>query len=198
MYLGIATPTEAAAAGAFGALIIPLIRRQIDFKGIRHAFVLTLRVSTMIFMIIIGAMIFGYFLTATQAVQSMIAFIGNLKTSKEVIFLMIVVLYLFLGCFLDVIAILLITLPLIYPLAMSLGYNAIWFGIIVIKLIEIGLITPPLGMNAYVVSAATGVPLAEVFKGVGMMLIFELVTLILLILFPIISIWLPSMMFVKV
>ncbi len=197
MYLGWATPTEAAALGACGALLIPLARRSIDVRGIIAAFKRTLRVTAMIFMIIIGAMFFGYFLTITQAAQSLIEFIAGLHTSKEMVLFILVIIYLILGCFLDVIAILLITLPLVYPLITSLGYDAIWFGVIVVTLIDIALVTPPLGMNCYVVSASTGVPLEKVFKGTLVMLSFEMVTLAILIAFPSISTWLPSMMYAK-
>ncbi len=198
MYLGWATPTEASAVGAFGALVIPLARRQINFKQVIHAVQKTLEVTTMIFVIIIGAMVFGYFMTITQAPQKLIQFITDLHASPGMVFFMVIILYFILGCFLDVIAILLITLPLVYPLVMSLGFDPIWFGIIVVKLVEIALVTPPLGMNAYVVSATTGVPLETVFKGTGIMLFFEAVTLALLIFFPVISTWLPSMMFTGV
>ncbi len=194
MYLGLATPTEAAAVGAFGALVIPLLRRQIALQGIRKAIHKTIEVTTMIFMIIIGAMIFGYFLTITQAAQGLISYIGGLHTSRTMVLCLLVVMYLILGCFLDVIAILLITLPLVYPLVISLGYDAIWFGVIIVKLIEIALITPPLGMNAYVVSASSKIPLEYVFRGTIVMLLFEGVTLGVLLYFPSISTWLPSMM----
>lgn len=197
IYTGFATPTEAAAVGAFGALVLPLLRRQIGWHGLREAFYKTVSVTTMIFMIIIGAMIFGYFLTLTQAAQILIAFISESHSSPELVLLMIVILYIILGCFLDVIAILLITLPLVYPLMMSLGYHPIWFGVIVVKLIEIALITPPLGMNAYVVSGSTKIPLEQVFKGTFVMLCFELITLSLLIFIPSLVTWLPSQMFVS-
>jgi len=195
IYLGLATPTEAAAVGAFGALVIPLLRRQLDLNGVRHAVRSTIQVTTMIFMIIIGAMIFGYFLTMTQATQGLIRFIAGLHTSPSVVLFLLIILYLILGCFLDVIAILLITLPLVYPLVVSLGFDAIWFGVLVVKLIEVALITPPLGMNAFVISASTGIEVERVFKGTGVMLLFEGVTLVLLIFFPRIVTWLPSMMF---
>ena len=197
IYLGVATPTEAAAVGAFGALVIPLVRRQIDIRGIMHAVKRTIKVTTMIFMIIIGAMIFGYFLTLTQATQGLIQLITDLNVSPSIAFFLLVIMYLVLGCFLDVIAIMLITLPLVYPLIIALGFNPIWFGVVVVKLIEIALITPPLGMNAYVVSVSTDIPVEDVFKGTAVMLSFEFITLTLLIFFPSIITWLPSMMFVN-
>ena len=138
----------------------------------------------MIFAIIIGAMIFGYFLTITQATQKVIVMIGGLNLPPWVILGLILVLLMALGCMLDQLAILLITLPLVYPLVMDLGYDPIWFGVICMKVGEIGLVTPPVGMNAYVVSASTGIPLDQVFRGVGVMLAFEVVSMILLLGFP--------------
>jgi tripartite ATP-independent transporter DctM subunit len=194
MYLGWATPTEAASVGAFGALVIPLVRRRMGWTDFKWAVIKTIEITTMIFTIIIGAMIFGYFLTISQTTQNMIVFIGGLSMPPWVILALILGLLMALGCMLDQLAILLITLPLVYPLVMELGYDPIWFGVICIKVGEIGLVTPPVGMNAYVVSASTGIPLDQVFRGLGVMLLFELVSVALLLSFPILSTWLPSMM----
>lgn len=191
MYVGLATPTE---ASAFGALVIPLALRRITKAGFTQAVLGSVKISTMIFTIIIGAMIFGYFLTLTQTTQSLIRFLGGLPVSPAAIFSLIVVLYLVLGCIMDQIAILLITLPLTFPLVTSMGYDPIWFGVIITKLTEIGLITPPVGMNAYVVSATAKIPLEEVFKGTGILLLVEFISLAILMAFPILSTYLPSMM----
>lgn len=195
MYLGWATPTEAAAVGALGALIIPLARKTMTFRDIIPAVVRTIETSTMIFTIIIGAMIFGYFMTMTQAAQKIIAVIGTLHVPGWSVLALFFIVLLFLGCIMDQVAILLLTLPLIYPIISSYGYDPIWFGIIMTKIAEIGLVTPPVGMNAYVVSASTGIPLSEVFRGTGCMLITEAISLMLLIAFPMLSTWLPAMMF---
>jgi len=195
MYVGLATPTEAAAVGAFGALIIPLIRGRMSWDVFKEAVLKTIRITTMIFTIIIGAMVFGYFLTITQATQNLIVLIGNSNLPVWFVFGLILLLFLLLGCIMDQVAILLISLPLVYPLVTALGFDPIWFGIICIKLGEIGLVTPPVGMNAYVVSASSGIPLETIFKGTGVMLIFEMFSFILLLSFPFLSTWLPSMMF---
>ncbi|MCL4442427.1 MAG: TRAP transporter large permease [Firmicutes bacterium] len=195
LYGGVATPSEVAAIGATITLIFLLVTRQIGIKGIVEALVRTLKASAMIFLIIVGAMIFGYYLTVSQVAQGLIAFISQSSVPSWGVMFFLVILYLILGCLLDQVAILLITLPLTFPLVTSLGYDPIWFGIIVTKLAEIGLITPPVGMNCYVVSGATGVPLEDVFRGSGMMLAFEAITLALLLFFPVISTWLPSTMF---
>jgi tripartite ATP-independent transporter DctM subunit len=195
MYLGIATPTEAAAMGAFGSLVISVLKRKLSWRAFKSAVGRTANITTMIFTIIIGAMIFGYFLTVTQATQNLIHWIGNLDAPLWVIFGAIIIMYLILGTFMDQVAILLITLPLVYPLIVSMGYDPIWFGIIAIKLGEIGLVTPPIGMNAYVVNASSGVPLETIFRGVGVMLLFEAISVILLLAFPGLTTWLPSTMF---
>lgn len=194
MYTGLATPTEAAACGAFGALVIPLILRRMTKSSFKKAVTGSIRVTTMIFTIIIGAMIFGYFLTLTQTTQNFITLLGKLALPHWVIMLFLVFLYLFLGCIMDQVAIILITLPLVFPLVMSMGYNPIWFGVISVKLAEIGLVTPPVGMNAYVVSATTKVPLTDVFRGTGVMLLVDGISLLILLFFPILSTWLPSKM----
>jgi len=194
MYAGVATPTEAAAIGAFGALVIPLALRRITKTGFSQAVLESIKVSTMIFTIIIGAMIFGYFLTLTQTTQNLVRFLGGLPVPSWAILSMIIVLYLVLGTIMDQIAILLITLPLTFPLVINMGYNPLWFGVVITKIVEIGMITPPVGMNAYVVSATSGIPLEEVFKGTGVLLLVEIISLIILLAFPILSTFLPSMM----
>jgi C4-dicarboxylate transporter DctM subunit len=194
MYAGLATPTEAAAFGAFGALIIPLILRRMTRAGFQQSIAQSIRVTTMIFTIIIGAMIFGYFLTITQTTQNLITFLGGLQVPPMAIMGVIVALYLFLGCIMDQVAIQLMTLPLTFPLVTSLGYDPIWFGVIVTKLAEIGMVTPPVGMNAYVVSATTKTPLEVVFRGTGVLLIMDSISLVLLLAFPSLSTFLPSRM----
>jgi tripartite ATP-independent transporter DctM subunit len=194
MYGGLATPTEAAALGAFGALVIPKAHRRMSVRDFKTAVLLTMKSTTMIFAIIIGAMIFGYFLTITESTQNLIGYIGGLDVNRWVIMLFIVVLYLILGCIMDQVAIILVTLPIVFPLIVSLGFDPIWFGVICTKTAELGMATPPVGMNAYVVSATTKVPLEEVFKGTWPLLMMDLMSLALLLAFPALSTWLPSTM----
>lgn len=194
IYSGFATVTEAAAVGAFFALVLALLMKRIKRADIQKAALSTVRTTAMIFTIIIGAMIFGYFLTMTQTTQNLINFVSAMDVPSWVIMGIIVILYLILGCILDAVAILLITLPLTFPLVISLGYDPIWFGVIVVKLLEIGLVTPPIGMNAFVVSNASKIPLVDVFRGTGVMLSMDCVTLAILLAFPFISTWLPSIM----
>jgi tripartite ATP-independent transporter DctM subunit len=194
LYSGLATATETAAAGAFCAVVLVLVMRRTNIAGIIDGARATIKTTTMMFTIIFCAMIFGYYITITQTTQHLIAWVGTLDVPAWTILAEITVLYLFLGCIMDTAAILFITLPLTYPLMMSLGYDPIWFGVIIVKTIEIGLITPPVGLNAYIVSGTANVPLAEVFRGSGQLLCFEIISLIILLSFPIISTWLPASM----
>ena len=194
MYIGLATPTEASAFGAFGALIIPLALKRMTKPAFKKSVTGAVRTTTMIFTIIIGAMVFGYFLTLTQTTQKLIGFLGSMQVSPTIVMGMVVILYLVLGCIMDQVAIQLITLPLTFPLVTGLGYDPIWFGVISTKLAEIGLVTPPVGMNAFVVSATTKTPLEEVFQGTAILLLVDGISLILLLSFPILSTYLPSKM----
>ena len=195
MYGGLATPTEAAALGAFGSLVIPIALRRMGKKDFSAAVVSAMKSTTMIFTIIIGAMIFGYFLTITESTQHLIGYIGGLEVNRWFILIAIVLMYLVLGCVMDQVAIILVTLPMVFPLIVHLGFDPIWFGVICTKTAEIGMASPPVGMNAFVVSATTKIPLEDVFKGTWPLLAMDVVTLALLLAFPFLSTWLPSTMF---
>lgn len=194
IYGGIVTATEAGALGAFVTLIIIIIMRRLNLKKFLTAINDTIKSTTMILTIIIGAHVFSYFLTMTQSTQNLVTFINSLDISRYVILAIIIVIYLILGFFMDQIAILILTLPLTFPIIVSLGFNPIWFGIIVTKTVEIGLVTPPVGMNVFIATGAAGVKPTEGFKGVMWFVIVDLFILLLLILLPIITLWLPEMM----
>jgi tripartite ATP-independent transporter DctM subunit len=191
---GIATATETAAVAAAITLVYLVLARRLTPPKIVAALARTIRISAMMLSIVVGALIFGYFLTITRVTPELVEMIGRSRLEPWMVMALVVLLYLILGVFMDQIAILLITLPVTFPLISSLGYDAIWFGVIIVKLVEIGLITPPVGMNVFVVSGATGVPVAQVFRGTGWMLMFEFVTLALLLAYPAISTWLPALM----
>lgn len=195
MFFGVVTPAEAAALGALGALVICLVMGRLTRRDILLAFQNTVRTTAMIFMIVIGAMIFGYYLALVQATQSAIGFIGGLPYPPWVILILVVISYIIMGALFDELAMLLITLPLTFPLITNLGYDPIWFGVIIIALCEVGLVAPPVGMTAFVVSAVSKIPLDEVYKGTLVMLIWEFVAMLLFILFPEIVLFLPNLMF---
>lgn len=192
IYSGFATSTEIAAVASVVALGIGIVMRRIRGQGVVASLRSTVQTATMIFTIIIGATIFGYFVTRTGLSSGLVNLISNSGLSSWVILLALVVFYLILGMFMDQIAILLLTLPLVFPVITQLGFDPVWFGIFVTVLVEIGLVTPPVGLNAFVVNVATGRPLEEVFKGGAIMLIPAAIVLVLLIFFPQIALWLPG------
>ncbi|OPY86540.1 MAG: Sialic acid TRAP transporter permease protein SiaT [Smithella sp. PtaU1.Bin162] len=194
IYMGVATPTESAAFGATVALIMGLAMRRLDKDRIFAACLATIQSTVMIFVLIIGAMIFGYYITMTQLPQNFVKLIAASSIDRWVIMGGLVLFYILLGCILDQIAILLLTLPITFPLIMSLGFDPIWFGVMITALAEIGLITPPVGLNCFIVSQVSKLPLEEVFKGTSILLISEVVIIVLLMCFPEITLWLPSMM----
>lgn len=192
IYSGFATATEAAALGASGAILIGVFTRRLKFQMFLQALKDTIKTTSMIFAIIIGAMIFGYYLTITGASQTIIDFVVSLPLPNLGILIIVLLIYLILGFFMDGIAILLLTLPLTYPIISDLGYDPIWFGILVILMVEIGLVTPPLGLNAFIVSSISKEPLENVFKGVTFFLVCAFLIITLIIIFPEIATWLPS------
>ena len=194
IYSGAITATEAAAVGAAGAFVISILVGGLRWSGTKEAFSATLTTTSMIFAIIIGAMIFGYFLAVTQVPQALVIWVGDLPLPSWTILLIIIALYLVLGFFIDQIAIIILTLPLIFPLVLSLGYDPIWFGIILTKTVEMGLVTPPLGLNVFVACGASNTRVEDGFRGVMPFLLGDLVVLSLLIVFPAIATFLPSLM----
>ncbi|MBS4046037.1 MAG: TRAP transporter large permease subunit [Alphaproteobacteria bacterium] len=192
IYLGIATPTEAASLGAFGAMVIAAMRRRLTWNSFCNALFSASRTTCMIVLIIICAQVFGYYFTLTGFTQELVSYVGNLDVSRWFIFLLIVLLYLVLGCFLDQVAILFLTVPVVLPVVTALGFDPIWFGIIIIITAEVGLVTPPVGLNVYVVSAYSKIPVKDIFIGVTPHVIAHMLVILLLAMFPALVMWLPS------
>ena len=193
IYTGVATPTEASALGALVAFLLA-VGRGASVSAIWRALVMTARASCMIGFIILGAHFFGYFLTLTQFTPSLFRFLEASQVNPTVILACLVLMYLVLGCFMDLIAILILTVPIVHPLIIHLGYDPIWFGVITIMLGEIGLLTPPLGLNVFVISKYTGIPLVDAFKGSMPHVVSHLILIILLMMFPQLILWLPGTM----
>lgn len=187
IYGGIFTPTEAASVGAAGALVIALFRGMTR-KDFVDAIQETLIMSTMIFFMVIGAEVFGYFLQVSRISQTLIEIVTHLDLSPFMILLAILALYVVLGMVMDSIAMLLLTVPIVYPLAMQAGFDPIWFGIVTVITVELGLITPPIGMNVFVIkSVSEDVRITEIFKGVVPFVLSDIVRLALLIAFPVLA-----------
>ncbi|MGB6119857.1 MAG: TRAP transporter large permease [Mesorhizobium sp.] len=194
IYLGIATPVEASALGALGSVIFTAFAGKLSRETVRNALLSTVLTTSMVGLIVIGAQVFGYFITITQVTQSLVAFVGAQDVGPYVILAFIVVLYLVLGCFLDQLSILILTVPIVLPVVVSLGFDPIWFGIIIILLAEVGMVTPPVGLNVFVVAKKTNQPVERVFAGVWPHVIAHILIILFMIAFPQVILWLPSTM----
>lgn len=194
IYLGLFTPTEAGAVGAFFLFIVTLMRRKLTWASLVTAMTSTTRVSVMIFMILAGAYVFTYFMALTMIPMDLSMYLSGLDLSRYAILAVILVGYLILGCFLDATSMMVLTLPVIFPTILQLGFNPIWFGVISVLMMEAGLITPPLGLNIFVISGVAEVPMETVFKGALFFLVAILAVVVLVTVFPQIALFLPGIM----
>ena len=195
IWIGYFTPTEAAAVGAFLAFISIAINRLLTKDVIILSFKDTAKTTGMIFLLVIGALVFNYFMALSKLPIALADFIIGLGVSRYIVLLVVVIIYLILGCLMDTLSMLLLTLPIICPIMFNLGFDPIWFGVIITLLIEAALITPPIGMNVFIIAGiAEGVPMYTVFRGILPFLIMMLVGLFILTIFPQISLFLPGFM----
>jgi len=195
IFFGIFTPTEAAATGAFFTLILAIARRQISWDGFLKSIASTTRISCMVMVIVAGATVFGHFMAVTRVPFEISDWVANLPLPNFAIMLVIILIYLLGGCFMDAFAMIMLTIPIFFPVAEALGYDPIWFGVVIVLISEMGVITPPVGINVYVVyGVAEDVPLEVIFKGVLPMLLALLVCNIIILLFPQIALFLPGLM----
>ena len=195
LYGGMFTATEAAGAGAGGAFIIGVARRRLSGKQILDCLLETTRTTAAVFTILIGALLFGYFLTITQTPQKVTAFLTGLGIGDYGVLSLILLMYLLLGCLMDALAIVILTVPIIFPLIKEMGFDPIWFGIIIVMTVELGLIHPPVGMNIFVIkSVLEDIKISTIFIGVIPFIITDLIRLVILVIFPALSTWLPSHM----
>ena len=194
IYTGIATPTEASGLGAFGAFLIALWERKVNLAAMSKALTHAAHAACMIIMIIVCAKVFGYFFTLTQSTQALVAWVSALEVSRWVILAMILFGYLVLGCLMDQVAILILTVPIVLPVVKALGFDPVWFGVLIILMAEVGLVTPPIGLNVFVVARYARRPLAEIFGGVWPHVFSHLLLVVVLVAFPQIILWLPSQM----
>lgn len=195
IYVGLFTPTEAAAVGAVGAFLLALSSGKLSARALRESVAETAALTGMIFFILIGAALFNFFLENTGLPQFLISQIEASGLSPLAVMVLILVFYLILGCFMDSMSMILLTVPLLAPVALQLDYSLIWFGIVVVTVAEIGLITPPIGMNLFVVQAATrGVSSGTVVRGILPFIVADLLRLVLLLAFPVLVLWLPGAM----
>jgi tripartite ATP-independent transporter DctM subunit len=195
IYGGLFTATEAAGMGAAGAFIIGVARGRLSVADIRRSLLEATRTTAAVFTVLIGALLFGYFLTITQTPQNVTSFLTGLGIGKYGVLALIMLMYLVLGCLMDALAMIILTVPIVFPVIKELGFDPIWFGVIIVMTVELGLIHPPVGMNIFVIkSVIEDVKISTIFYGVLPFILTDILRLIILIAFPIIALWLPSHM----
>jgi C4-dicarboxylate transporter DctM subunit len=195
LYAGMFTATEAAGMGASGAFIIAVVRRKLSRADFWRCLIESLRTTAAVFTILIGALIFGYFLTITQVPQKLTTFLTELGLGPYGVLVLILLMYLVLGCIMDAMAMIILTVPIVFPVITALGFDPIWFGVVIVMTVELGLIHPPVGMNVFVIkSVIRDVKLSTVFYGVMPFVLTDICRLAIVITFPILSNWLPSHM----
>jgi tripartite ATP-independent transporter DctM subunit len=195
IYGGVMTPTDAAAAGAFCAFIIALVRKRLTKKTLIVSLMNTIRTTGMIYILIIGAMLFGYFMALSGLSISLADIVTNLPLSPILILISILFLFLVLGCLMDAFAMLLIIVPILFPVIVRLGFEPLWFAVLTVIMMEMGFITPPIGMNVFVLKGvATEVPMGTIFRGILPFVVAIAVCVAFVVAFPQIALFLPSVM----
>ncbi|MBI5444000.1 MAG: TRAP transporter large permease [Deltaproteobacteria bacterium] len=195
LFLGWFTATEAGAGGAGGALLIALLRRQLTWRGFVTSLAETTRITAMVFLIVTGATLFGHFMAVTRVPFELSDWVGGLPVSRYLIMALIIFGYLIGGCFMDSLALITLTVPVLYPVIMKLGFDPIWFGVIIVLVGEMGVITPPVGINVYVIKGVAGdVPMETIFRGIFPFLGAMVLCTAVLVIFPQLATFLPSLM----
>jgi C4-dicarboxylate transporter DctM subunit len=195
MFFGLFTPSEAGAVGVIGMLCIAILTRKLTWTGLISALGETLKITAMIFLIIGGATVFGHFLASTRLPFSMASWVVGLHLPRYVIMFLIIFVYMVGGCFMDAMALILLTIPIFFPVSQALQYDPLWFGVIIVLTVEMACITPPVGINVYVLKGvAKNVPLEVIFKGSAPFLIAEALLVAILFLIPELALFLPGLM----
>ena len=195
IYGGLFTPTEAGAMGATVLFLVAIIKRKLNRQNLVGALLEAVRISVMVLFLVAGANVFSYFLALSTIPMKVAGWAAALEVSPYLIHTIIVIIYLFLGCFLDAISMMVLTMPVIYPVILALGFNPIWFGVIAVLMMEAGLITPPMGLNIFTVAGvAKDVPIETIFRGVAPFLLSIFAIVFLITIFPQLALFLPNMM----
>jgi len=196
IYAGVFSPTEAASIGAFGAILLGVLGRRLGLKDLRRAIENSVIVSGVLFVIVMGANLFSFFIVQTHLPDLLLETARAFNLSGLAVMLLIIVGYILLGCFLEGIGMVLITVPVFQPLIVKFGYDPIWFAIVVVVMVEVGLIHPPVGMNLFVIQAqAPDVKITAIYRGIIPFLIAPLVLIVLMFLFPGLALWLPKVLY---
>lgn len=195
IYFGWFTPTESGAIGAFGAIVIALARRRFSWQRFKEACINTAETAGMIYALLIGAFLFNYFMAISTIPTELARVAGGLPLPPLGIMVFVIIIYIILGCFIDAMAMVLLTVPVFFPLVLGLGFDPIWFGIIAVRMTEIAAITPPVGINVYAIAGvAKDVPMGTIFKGIMPFVIADLCHVTMLLFFPQVALWLPTLM----
>jgi tripartite ATP-independent transporter DctM subunit len=195
IYVGFINPTEAGAIGACALLIIVLVKGRMTWKAVISSLLEAARISVMVLFLVAGATVFSYFLALSTIPTAVSGWIAGLEVSRYVILVIIIVIYLILGCFLDSVSMMVLTLPVIFPVILALNFHPIWFGVVAVLMMEAGLMTPPVGLNVYTLAGiAKDVPMTEIFKGAAPFLVSVVFICVVLTIFPRIALYLPSLM----
>ena len=195
IYLGFINPTEAGAIGATALFVIALLKKRLTFHNLSASLLEAVRISVLVLFLVAGANVFSYFLALSTIPMVVSTWMAGLQVSRYIILAIIVMIYLILGCFLDAISMMVLTMPVIFPVIQALGFDPIWFGVICVIMMEAGLITPPVGLNVYTLAGvAKDVPMETIFRGALPFLISMIAVVILITIFPKIALYLPSMM----
>lgn len=193
IYIGAFTPTEAASIGAVGAIAISAMRRRLSVQTLIHALTETITTTAMIFVVLIGAITLNNLMVFSGIAGALSSFVSGLDMSPMMVMAIILLIYLVMGCFLDAMAMVLLTVPIFYPIVVNLGFDPVWFGVIVVMVVELGLITPPIGMNVFVIKGmAQEVPLTSIYKGVLPFVVAQMLLVVMVFFVPAIALWLPE------
>lgn len=193
LYGGLFTPTEAGGMGAGGAFLIGIGRRRLSRAAILQSLLQATRTAAAVFTVLIGALLFGYFLTITGTPQKVTETLTGLGLGPYGVLMLILLMYLILGCLMDAMAMIILTVPIVFPMITALGFDPIWFGVIIVMTVELGLIHPPVGMNVFVIKSVVGdLRFSTIFRGVAPFIVTDLIRLAILVAFPVLATWLPG------
>ena len=193
LFAGLFSPTQAAGVGTAAAILIGVLRKSLDLRKFWLSVKDTILITAMIMTIVAGATVFGHFMAVTGIPNAASDFLSGLPVPPTVVMILILAMYLIAGCFMDSLAMVTLTVPILYPTVVALGFDPIWFGVIIVLVVEMGVITPPVGINVYIIKGvAPDVPMGRIFKGAMAFLIGMVVLAALLLIFPQIATWLPS------
>lgn len=196
MFSGIFSSNEAAAIGAFVSVIYAIIRRRLTFKSFVARMASTLKSSLMVFQLMMGAYVFGYFLTITHLPQNLAASIAAMNVHRLVVIGLMFVLYIFIGMFMDTLSAVLITIPIFYPIVIGLGFDPVWFGVIIVLVMVLGTISPPIGINLFIAATLDkDLNLMSIYKSAIPYCIALIAVTIIVIFIPQLSLWLPNLIY---